>query len=134
MVLTLVDARLGVGVVVQKEEGDLLVWLLTNIHPAMDKGDRFIPIDLTRTDGQPLPGSAVAVLDREGIATEHERDTVIGIAMPGRALAQRQPLASNERLVPPVKDLFSHRRDVRLSNAHVDRPRRANASQRPGPA
>jgi hypothetical protein len=80
----------------------------------MDAVGRLIPIDLTRADGQPFPRSVVTVLDRKGIAAEHKRDPVMGVAMPGRALPQRQALTADEHLVSPVKNVFSHRRGVCL--------------------
>jgi hypothetical protein len=109
----------GVGVV-QEEDGDLLVGLPTDIHTTMDAVGWFIPIDLTGTKGEPLRGAAVTVLDREGITTEENRDAVIGVAMPGSALARSQVLAADERRVPFVKNVFSHPCALWLPNTRSD--------------
>ena len=83
--------RLGHGIgMVEKEDGDLLVRLLTNVDTAVNKVRRLVPTSLPWAHREPV-ARPVAVLDRESIATQDHRYSMKWVTVPVHRLAGREP-------------------------------------------
>ncbi len=75
---------------VEKEDCDFLVELFTDIDTAVKALGRLVPIDLPRSNLDPLALTPIAIFDGEGIAVQDHRDPMIWITMPGQRLARRK--------------------------------------------
>ena len=58
---------------IEKEDGDVLVGLFTDIDTAVKALGRLVPIDLPRRNLDALALTPIAIFDGEGIAVQVER-------------------------------------------------------------
>jgi len=91
---------------VEQEDRDLLVGLLADIHGAMNALGRFFPVHLSRRDLDAL--AAVAIFNREEIATQNHSDPVKRIAMPRHCLAGSKAQAAHHSCSVVYDDFVRH--------------------------
>src|SRR5262249_20734092 len=100
-------ARLRVGVrIIEEEDRNLLVWFPADVKASVHAVGRLIPVGLARSNWESLPWPALAVLDRQGITAQNDRDSVVGVAMPRRPPTRSQALAPDENGAPSAKNFL----------------------------
>jgi hypothetical protein len=83
LILTRLRNRVGA---IKQENGDLLIWLLTDIDRPMHAGARLFPLDLPWPNLNTLTFASIAVLDGEEITSQDHCDPAKSIAMPRHRL------------------------------------------------
>ena len=93
----------------EKEDGNLLVDPLADIHGTMDVIGRLVPINLSGREFDVVARGSVTVLDLQGIATEDDRHAMARVTVPSRALTGCETHPSNQRCPSSVEDFLGHR-------------------------
>jgi hypothetical protein len=105
-----VGARLWNSIwMVEKEDGDLLVWMLSDIDTAVNALRRLIPTHLSRLDRKTLTISAVAVFDGESIPAQDDRYAMERVAVPPHRLAGCETQSAHERRPTLEQSVLGHR-------------------------
>src|SRR5262249_29673487 len=126
-------ARLRVGIrIIEEEDRNLLVWFPADVKAAVHAVGRLIPVRLARSHWESLPWRAVAVLDRQGITAQNNRDSVVRVPMPRRPPTRSQALAPDENGAPSPQNFLGRGRSCWVGHRSIIVPRTARAS-RPQP-
>ena len=102
-------SRLRLGIwTVEKENRNLLIRTLSDIHRSMNAGARLLPLDLSRSDLNALAVASITVLNREGIASQDHRHSLKRIAMPRHSLAGSKAQTPHHRGSVVEEDFVNH--------------------------
>lgn len=91
---------------VEKEDGDLLVRLLADIHTAVNTVGRLIPIRLPRHDLEPMVFTTFAVLDGKSIAAHDHCYAMKWVTVPAHCLAGCEAQPTDEDCSTLEESLF----------------------------
>jgi len=94
---------------VEKEDGDLLARMLSDIDTAVNALRRLIPTHLSRLDRKTLTISAVAVFDGESIPAQDDRYAMERVAVPPYRLAGCETQSAHERRPTLEQSVLGHR-------------------------
>jgi hypothetical protein len=94
--------------VIEEEDGDLLVRLLTHIDTAVNPIRRLVPVRLPSGDIKVIALATISVFDGECIASEDHRHPMKWITVPRHRLAGREAQPTDERCSTLEESFLCH--------------------------
>ena len=96
---------------IEKEDGNLLVRLFTDIDTAVNPVSWLIPIDLPWRDREVLALTPITVFNGKCIPVQHDSYSMKRVAMPGHSLTRRE-IEAADMSCPALEEDFIFQVDL----------------------